>query len=62
MYSDISKRNNLTPIIRESCLQISVLPTPVGPANKNEPIGCSMGERPERDSFIALESDSTAVS
>ncbi len=48
--------------MRESCLQISVLPTPVGPANKNEPIGCSIGERPERDSFIALESDSTALS
>jgi hypothetical protein len=38
----ISKRNNFTPIMRASCLQISVFPTPVGPANKNDPIGLSI--------------------
>ena len=31
----MSKRNNFTPIILESWLQISVFPTPVGPAKRN---------------------------
>ena len=34
----------------------SVLPTPVGPLNRNEPIGLSGSRRPARDSFIAVDS------
>ena len=44
---------NSTPIHFASCLVTSVLPTPVGPANKKEPIGLSSFERPERDNLIA---------
>ena len=49
-------------MILDNCLQISVLPTPVGPANKNEPIGCSTGDNPERESLIADDNESTALS
>ena len=52
-YSDISKRINSTPIHLASCLVTSVLPTPVGPANKNEPTGFSSLDKPERDKRIA---------
>ena len=36
-----------------SCLASSVLPTPVGPANRKLPIGFSGARRPERASLIA---------
>jgi len=39
-----------------SCLATSVLPTPVGPENRNEPIGLSGSRRPARLSFMALAS------
>ena len=38
MYSDISKRSSSTPITLASWRVTSVLPTPVGPANRKEPI------------------------
>ena len=34
MYSDMSKRISSTPSVSASCLATSVLPTPVGPANR----------------------------
>ena len=34
MYSDMSKRNSSTPSEDASCRATSVLPTPVGPANR----------------------------
>jgi len=36
-----------------SCFVNSVFPTPVGPANKNDPIGLSLFLRPILDNFIA---------
>ena len=42
------------PIISDSCLDSSVLPTPVGPANKNDPIGLPESLNPARESFIEL--------
>ena len=53
MYSDMSNRNNSTPITNANCLATSVLPTPVGPENKNEPIGLSTLPRPARAILIA---------
>ena len=60
MYSLMSKRNNFTPMMRANCLQISVLPTPVGPANKNDPIGLSTCAKPERDNLMEVDKLSTA--
>ena len=45
-----------------SCVDISVLPTPVGPVNKKDPIVLLSSLRPTLDSLIALESVSTAAS
>ena len=45
-----------------SCRQTSVLPTPVGPANRNEPMGFSPDLRPARDNLMAEESESMASS
>ena len=39
MYSDMSKRTNSTPMAIASWRVTSVLPTPVGPENRNEPTG-----------------------
>ena len=50
------------PNISDNCLEISVLPTPVGPVNKNEPIVLFSSLRPTLESFIALDSVSTALS
>ena len=55
IYSDISKRSNSIPRINDNCLVTSVLPTPVGPANKNEPIGFSSLPIPDRDILIAVD-------
>ena len=52
-YSDISKRISSTPKHFASCLQTSVFPTPVAPANKKDPIGLSSLPNPERDNRIA---------
>ena len=62
MYSDISKRKSSMPKIYASCLATSVLPTPVGPENKNEPIGLSILPRPARVILIALAKASIAGS
>ena len=53
MYSDMSKRRNSTPITLASWRATSVLPTPVGPANRKAPTGRSGCARPERASLIA---------
>ncbi len=41
-------------MISDNCLDNSVLPTPVGPANKNDPIGFPESLRPARESLIEL--------
>ena len=41
MYSDMSNRISSMPSVYASCSATSVLPTPVGPENRNEPIGLS---------------------
>ncbi|MNE42889.1 hypothetical protein D3C80_1370390 [compost metagenome] len=62
MYSDMSKRTSSTPSALASCRAASVLPTPVGPANRNEPTGLSGALSPARDSLIAVDSESMAGS
>ena len=62
MYSLMSKRMNWMPMILASCLAISVLPTPVGPVSKNEPIGFSTLRSPARASLMALAISLTAAS
>ena len=62
MYSDISNLINSIPRILASCLDISVLPTPVGPANKKDPIVLLSSLSPALDSFIALAKDVMAGS
>ena len=62
MYSDMSKRSSSTPSDAASCLATSVLPTPVGPANRYAPIGFSGSRRPARASLIAEVSASIALS
>ena len=48
------------PMISASCVEISVLPTPVGPVNKNEPIVLLSSLKPTLESLIALDRVSTA--
>ena len=60
MYSDMSKRTSSTPRTFANCLLTSVLPTPVGPANKKLPIGLVPSRSPARASLIAVESTSMA--
>jgi hypothetical protein len=62
MYSLMSKRISSMPRMKASCLATSVLPTPVGPLNRNEPIGLSGRPRPERAILIAEASASIAGS
>ena len=62
MYSDISKRKSSIPIVRANCTVTSVLPTPVGPANKNEPTGLLSALNPARLSLIASVNTSIALS
>ena len=62
IYSDMSKRINSIPIIFAICRQTSVLPTPVGPANRNEPTGFISRPNPERVILIAASSDLIAAS
>ena len=63
MYSDMSTRiiarsssNRKSASVRAS----SVLPTPVGPRNRNEPIGRCGSDSPARDRRIALATAATA--
>src|SRR6186713_2542950 len=62
MYSLMSKRIRSTPRTNASCLATSVLPTPVGPLNRNDPIGLSGRPRPERAILIAAARASIAGS
>src|SRR5512138_3697625 len=62
MYSDMSKRMNSTPSTCASCLASSVLPTPVGPANRKLPVGLFGLPRPARDSLMTVASCSIALS
>src|SRR5471032_177228 len=62
MYSDMSKRISSMPRMKASCLATSVLPTPVGPENRKEPIGLSVLPRPARAILIADASASIAGS
>ena len=50
------------PIKNDNCFDISVFPTPVGPENKNEPIGLSSSDIIEREILIDETSDSIALS
>ena len=49
----MSKRINSTPKTLANCRVTSVLPTPVGPAKRNEPIVFCASLSPARDNFIA---------
>ena len=65
MYSDMSMRIiacSLSNRNSASALVSSVLPTPVGPRNRNEPIGRFGSCRPARARRIALETATTASS
>ena len=66
MYSDMSMRTMARSSSNRnsaSVLASSVLPTPVGPRNRNEPIGRLGSDRPARLRRMALATtDSTASS
>src|SRR5881394_3070551 len=62
MYSLMSKRISSMPRMNASWRATSVLPTPVGPLNRNEPIGLSGRPRPERAILIAAARASIAGS
>ena len=51
MYSDISKRVSSSPSCSANCFVTSVLPTPVGPASKKEPMGLSPDRSPALRQF-----------
>ena len=53
MYSDMSKRTSSIPMTRASWRVTSVLPTPVGPAKRNDPIGFSPSRSPDRAILMA---------
>src|SRR3989344_3314074 len=48
------RRSSLSNKKPASALQSSVLPTPVGPRNRNEPVGRLGSDRPERERRMAL--------
>ncbi|MNS68099.1 hypothetical protein D3C72_1013670 [compost metagenome] len=56
MASWVSNRNSA------SALHSSVLPTPVGPRNRKEPMGRFGSDSPARERRMALETASTASS
>ena len=65
MYSDISIRTMFFSVSNnasDSDFASSVLPTPVGPMNMNEPIGRFISLRPARALITASETASTASS
>ena len=62
MYSLMSKRRNGTPSALASCLASSVLPTPVGPMNRNEPTGRVAPESPACARCTARTTTATASS
>src|SRR6056300_1701943 len=54
MYSDISNLTSSIPIMLANWVVISVLPTPVGPANKNDPMVLLSSLSPALDNLIAV--------
>ena len=50
------------PMMKDSCFATSVLPTPVGPENKKDPIGLSVLPKPARAILIAEANASIAGS
>ena len=65
MYSDMSRRiiaSWVSNMNSASARASSVLPTPVGPRNRNEPIGRSGSARPARERRSALDTALTASS
>ena len=63
MNSDMSMRTIADSVSNRKfaiALQSSVLPTPVGPRNRNEPIGRFGSDRPERERRIASDTAVTA--
>ena len=65
MYSDMSTRirsSSLPNMAFARLLESSVLPTPVGPRNKKEPMGRFGSFRPTLLRFMALATASTALS
>ena len=53
MYSLMSKRCSGTPSAAASRRASSVLPTPLGPTNRNDPIGCSGSRMPAMSRLTA---------
>ena len=62
MYSDISNLRSLIPNVLLNCFATSVLPTPVGPENKYEPIGFPSSLKPALASLIDDDNSSIALS
>ena len=65
MYSDISTRimaSSLPNTASASAFDTSVLPTPVGPKNRNEPIGFLGSFKPTRPRLTAFATAETASS
>ena len=58
----MSNLNKGTPRIVDSCFEISVLPTPVGPVNRKEPIVLFSSLKPTRESLIAFDNTFIALS
>jgi len=58
----MSKRISSMPMMKANCLATSVLPTPVGPENKKEPIGLSSLPKPALDILMADANASMAGS
>ena len=65
MYSDMSMRTIARSSSKRKSARVrasSVLPTPVGPRNRNEPIGRCGSDRPARERRMALATAATASS
>ena len=65
MYSDISKRKMLSSLPKSTSASVrasSVLPTPVGPRKRKEPMGRFGSLRPARARRTAFETALTASS
>ena len=65
MNSDMSRRTIASSVSNRkfaNALVSSVLPTPVGPRNRNEPIGRLGSDKPARERRIAFATTVTASS
>ena len=58
----MSNLNKGTLKIVDSCLEISVFPTPVGPVKRNDPIVLFSSLKPTLDNFIAFDKTLIALS